>query len=421
MQQLAALELGLVSPTTCCLVILLSIFSCFDLQIIQAAGFILPENVSFPALFMFGDSIVDTGNNNYIVSIAKCNFAPYGRDFPEGKPTGRFSNGKVPSDLIAEALGVKELLPPYLDPTLQIEDLLTGVNFASGGAAFDIIAPEVLSAFTMSDQLEMFKQYIEKLKAVVGEEKTATILAESAYIICAGSNDLAGYFITPTRKMDYDAPSYTHLMVQMATSFIRESVQGRSFDFCWVSRSANGVAHKLVIYGLSSLSCFAEAMPRWLADSVVFDQELHQLGARNIGVINAPPVGCVPFQRTVNGGKVKGCAENYNAAAKMFNAKLQPQIHWLKKELPHTRLVYIDVYYPLLDIIQRPHLYGFEESTKGCCGTGSIELSILCNDLNPCTCEDASKYVFWDSYHPTEKAYAILVDILIKEFTKSFV
>ncbi|XP_010266003.1 PREDICTED: GDSL esterase/lipase EXL3-like isoform X2 [Nelumbo nucifera] len=370
MQQLAALELGLVSPTTCCLVILLSIFSCFDLQIIQAAGFILPENVSFPALFMFGDSIVDTGNNNYIVSIAKCNFAPYGRDFPEGKPTGRFSNGKVPSDLIAEALGVKELLPPYLDPTLQIEDLLTGVNFASGGAAFDIIAPEVLSAFTMSDQLEMFKQYIEKLKAVVGEEKTATILAESAYIICAGSNDLAGYFITPTRKMDYDAPSYTHLMVQMATSFIRE---------------------------------------------------LHQLGARNIGVINAPPVGCVPFQRTVNGGKVKGCAENYNAAAKMFNAKLQPQIHWLKKELPHTRLVYIDVYYPLLDIIQRPHLYGFEESTKGCCGTGSIELSILCNDLNPCTCEDASKYVFWDSYHPTEKAYAILVDILIKEFTKSFV
>lgn len=41
-------------------------------------------------------SIVDTGNNNYYNNIAKCNSH---QDFMGGNPSGRFSNGKVPSDL----------------------------------------------------------------------------------------------------------------------------------------------------------------------------------------------------------------------------------------------------------------------------------------------------------------------------------
>ncbi|PQM32965.1 GDSL esterase/lipase EXL3 [Prunus yedoensis var. nudiflora] len=48
----------------------------------------------------FGNSIVDPGNNNNIKTTVKCNFPPYGRDFIGRKPTGRFSNGRVPSDLI---------------------------------------------------------------------------------------------------------------------------------------------------------------------------------------------------------------------------------------------------------------------------------------------------------------------------------
>ena len=63
------------------------------------AALVLPNNETIPAIFVFGDSIVDPGNNNNLPTIAKGNFLPYGRDF-EGGPTGRFSNGKVPSDLI---------------------------------------------------------------------------------------------------------------------------------------------------------------------------------------------------------------------------------------------------------------------------------------------------------------------------------
>lgn len=66
-----------------------------DVKLLAAA------NVTIPAVFMFGDSIVDTGNNNdNLKTPARCNFPPYGRDFQGGIPTGRYSNGKVPSDFI---------------------------------------------------------------------------------------------------------------------------------------------------------------------------------------------------------------------------------------------------------------------------------------------------------------------------------
>ncbi|GAB2282862.1 hypothetical protein Dimus_017397 [Dionaea muscipula] len=57
------------------------------------------ENVTVvPVIFVFGDSIVDPGNTNRIGSICKADYSPYGRDFQGGKATGRYSNGRIPSD-----------------------------------------------------------------------------------------------------------------------------------------------------------------------------------------------------------------------------------------------------------------------------------------------------------------------------------
>ena len=62
------------------------------------------KNATIPALIVFGDSIMDTGNNNRLPTLLKCNFPPYGKDFPGGLATGRFSDGRVPSDLIGNYL-----------------------------------------------------------------------------------------------------------------------------------------------------------------------------------------------------------------------------------------------------------------------------------------------------------------------------
>ena len=52
------------------------------------------------ALIVFGDSIVDPGNNNGINTIIKADFPPYGHDFLNHRPTGRFCNGRIPTDFI---------------------------------------------------------------------------------------------------------------------------------------------------------------------------------------------------------------------------------------------------------------------------------------------------------------------------------
>jgi phospholipase/lecithinase/hemolysin len=87
-------------------------------------------------------------------------------------------------------------------------------------------------------------------------------------------------------------------------------------------------------------------------------KELYELGARRIVVFSAPPVGCVPSQRTLAGGAERECAENFNEAAKLFNSKLSKKLDSLASSLPNSRLVYIDVYNLLLDIIQKPQKYG---------------------------------------------------------------
>ncbi|KAH9759204.1 GDSL esterase/lipase EXL3 [Citrus sinensis] len=307
------------------------LFSVFVLVVSTEAVIKLPGNVTIPAVIVFGDSIVDAGNNNNLKTPAKCNFPPYGRDFMGGVSTGRFSNGKVPSDLIVEELGIKELLPAYLQPNLQPEDLLTGVTFASGGCGYDPLTTELASAIPLSDQLQLFKEYTEKVKQIVGEE---------------GQNRI------------------------VKTAFVLE------------------------LYGL---------------------------GVRRMGVFSAPPLGCLPSSRTLGGGKTRDCANDYNEAAQMFNTKLSAELESLNIQFPDARLLLIDIYNPLLYLIQNPIKYGFEVVNKGCCGTGYLEASIFCNQFSPNTCTNVSGYIFWDGYHPTERTYKILVSSLINKIANGFV
>lgn len=62
---------------------------------------------------------------------------------------------------------------------------------------------------------------------------------------------------------------------------------------------------------------------------------------------------------------------------------------------------------------------GFEVADRGCCGTGTIEVTLLCNKLVK-TCPDTTKYVFWDSFHPSETTYNLLVSPIIQRYISSF-
>ncbi|KAK4481401.1 hypothetical protein RD792_012291 [Penstemon davidsonii] len=289
-------------------------FVWFVVSLLYIAGAVnnIPQNITFPAVIVFGDSLVDTGNNNYIKTIVKVNYPPYGKDFMGGKPTGRFSNGKVPSDLLVEELGIKPLLPAYLDPTLTAQDLITGVNFASGGAGYDPLTSDIVSILSLSKQLELFKDYIIKLKQIAGGERTSTILRETPTILVFGSNDITNtYYGGPLRKSHYDISSYADLLVSYASIFV---------------------------------------------------QDLYKLGARRIGVFGLPPLGCLPSQRTLKGGAERECVELYNQAAQLFNDKLSVELNSVNKQFPDARMIYIDIYNHPLDLIQNPNKYGMSSN-----------------------------------------------------------
>ncbi|XP_076950270.1 GDSL esterase/lipase At5g42170-like [Bidens hawaiensis] len=182
----------------------------------------MPKKSSIQSVIAFGDSFMDSGNNNIRASIIRADFPPYGKDFMGGKPTGRFTNRKTLGDYFVEKLGVKDYLPAYLDPSLQDEDMVTGVSFASGGSGFDPYRAKLLNVFSLPDQINMFKEYIVKLKRVLGEEEANNIISKSLYLVACSSNDWAlSYTAVPIQRIQYSPAAYADLLVKKATEFIQ--------------------------------------------------------------------------------------------------------------------------------------------------------------------------------------------------------
>ncbi|KAJ4837567.1 hypothetical protein Tsubulata_038146 [Turnera subulata] len=313
-------------------------------------------------IVIFGDSTVDSGNNNYIKSVIKSNHYPYGLNFPYHIPTGRFSDGKLIPDLVASFLNIKDSVPPFLDPSLSDYDIRTGVCFASAGSGYDDLTYAEIGVIPLPKQLEMFKNYISRLKGIVGEEEANKTVGSSLIMISSGNNDLLAYSdaLSP-RRLQLNVDEYQDFLLKVLQNFV---------------------------------------------------QELYDLGGRLFIICGVAPLGCLPMQMTVR--LVHTCLEDENAASRSYNGKLESLLPTLKESLPGSTIAYTNVYDPIVDMVDHPQKYGFVETHRGCCGTGLVEVSFLCNVATP-VCSNASQYLFWDSIHPTEAAYKFLFDALIKE------
>lgn len=64
------------------------------------------HNEGLGASFIFGDSLVDAGNNNYLPTLSKANISPNGIDFKAsgGNPTGRYTNGRTIGDIVGKLI-----------------------------------------------------------------------------------------------------------------------------------------------------------------------------------------------------------------------------------------------------------------------------------------------------------------------------
>nr|AFK39647.1 unknown [Lotus japonicus] len=242
-------------------------------------------------------------------------------------------------------------------------NLLNGANFASGASGYYEPTAKLYHAIPLSQQLEHYKESQNILVGVAGKSNTSSIISGAIYLISAGSSDFVqNYYINPLLYKVYTADQFSDILIQCYASFI---------------------------------------------------QNLYGLGARRIGVTTLAPVGCLPAAITLFGHDSNQCVARLNNDAVNFNRKLNTTSQSLQKSLPGLKLVLLDIYQPLYDLVTKPSENGFAEARRACCGTGLLETSILCNQKSIGTCANASEYVFWDGFHPSEAANQVLAGDLI--------
>ncbi|XP_020597492.1 GDSL esterase/lipase At1g71691-like [Phalaenopsis equestris] len=308
-----------------------------------------------PAMFVFGDSLIDNGNNNNLPSLAKANYFPYGIDFAGG-PTGRFANGYTIADEIGELLGLP-LIPPFSQVSGSINNALNGVNYASAAAGIlDISGRNFVSYNTFNQQIQNFASTMEDFNNFFGAQTAAESIARSVFFIGFGSNDYLNNYLMPNynTRFQYNGDQFSDLLIQRYSKQL---------------------------------------------------ETLYSLGGRRFIIANVGVLGCIPYILSQN--LSSHCSSEINNLVINFNGKLKPMLHNLNENLPGSQFVHMDIYSMFKDILENPRNYGFSVANRGCCGIGRNRGQISCLPLQP-PCLNRDLYVFWDAFHPTSAVNIIL-------------
>ncbi|KAK3218506.1 hypothetical protein Dsin_012476 [Dipteronia sinensis] len=310
--------------------------------------------------FVFGDSLTEVGNNNYLqYSLARSDYPWYGIDFDGGQATGRFTNGRTIGDIISAKLGIPSP-PPYFSLSKDDDALLKGVNYASGGAGIlNDTGLYFIQRLSFDDQINLFQKTKETIKAKIGDEAAKRLCNEAMYFVGIGSNDYVNNYLQPFLA---DGQQYTH-------------------------------------------DEFVELMISTLDQQLL---RLYQLGARKTIFHGLGPLGCIPSQRVKS--KTGQCLKKVNEWVVEFNSKVKKLIISLNGRLPSAKFMFADTYQEVYDLIEKPNVYGFKVSNTSCC---NVDTSIggLCLP-NSKLCKNRKDYVFWDAFHPSDAANQVLAEKL---------
>uniref|UniRef100_A0ACD5W1T1 Uncharacterized protein n=1 Tax=Avena sativa TaxID=4498 RepID=A0ACD5W1T1_AVESA len=342
-----------------------SLFGCGSLATVVSLGVVVgllllatPSECA-RAFFVFGDSLVDNGNNNYLMTTARADSPPYGIDYPTHRATGRFSNGHNIPDIISEQLGAETTLP-YLSPELHGAKLLVGANFASAGVGIlNDTGIQFVNIVRISKQLKYFQQYQWKLRGLVGASVAQQIVNGALVLITLGGNDFVNnYYLIPfsLRSRQFSLPDFVRYVIS---------------------------EYKKILV------------------------RLYELGARRVLVTGTGPLGCAPAELALRSRDGQQCDADLMRAAELFNPQLARVVEELNARYGDGTYIAANSF-RVFDFISDPASHGFRTAKEACCGQGPN------NGVGFCTvasrmCANRDEYVFWDAYHPTERANRIIV------------
>ncbi|CAK9318464.1 unnamed protein product [Citrullus colocynthis] len=314
---------------------------------------------AFTANFVFGDSLVEVGNNNYIPSLSRANYVPNGIDF--GRPT-------------AQELGFKTFTPPYLAPSTTGAVILQGVNYASGSAGILNNTGKIFIArINMDAQLDNFANTRQDIISMIGLPAAIDLLRTSIFSITIGSNDFINNYFTPAFSDSGHRLIPPELFVGSMISRYRL---------------------QLTVITNNTLSSYFT--------DIKVDDSFPLLHSKT-----------VLKKRDSNPSLGNNCANSPNLMAQLFNNQLRGILTELGARFQDSNFLYADAFRIVQDIVQNHATYGFENADSACC-----HIAGRYGGLFPCgppskVCVDRSKYVFWDSFHPSEAANSIIAGRLL--------
>ncbi|CAI9108825.1 OLC1v1008519C1 [Oldenlandia corymbosa var. corymbosa] len=294
-------------------------YSCNHKQLCCSVIFVIISCVAIPSdsirlhqqtttnhatLFVFGDSLFDPGNNNYIntTTYFQANFSPYGETSFK-HPTGRFCNGRIIPDFIAEFANLP-LIPPFLEPKHHRHQVAYGFNFASAGAGA-LSETNCGLVIHLHKQLKNFKKVRKQMKAELGESGTNKVLGNAVYLLSIGSND---YFSPSPSFGSFPPDEYISMVIGNITTVI---------------------------------------------------QEIYDKGGRKFGILNLGPLGCLPVSRAKNvtGGGDGSCDPQANDVVELHNYGLAMSLLQLQAQLQGFRYSLFDSFSAALAAQSNPTKY----------------------------------------------------------------
>ncbi|KAI3931538.1 hypothetical protein MKW92_011140 [Papaver armeniacum] len=331
---------------------------------------------NFPAIFNFGDSNSDTGAWSAVFGQA---WKPAGETY-FGAPAGRYSDGRLIIDFIAEKLGLPHL-SAYLDSVGA--NFTHGANFATAAAGIrkwntsSGLSP--ISLVVQNIEYAQFTTRSQTLRSRGGDFQILMPKNESfsrgLYTFDIGQNDVTSYYIGMPMEQVRDLISDT-------------------------------------------LNQFSENI-----------KDIYGRGGRYFWIHNTGPVGCLAYMidsLQLAPGKIDevGCVKPINEVAQYFNHRLNETVVTLRKQLPSAAITYVDVYKAKYLLISKAKKYGFKQPLKACCGRGGkynynpkygcgAKMKVNGKEIWIGSCKNPKVKIVWDGVHYTEAANKFVFDHIV--------
>ena len=314
---------------------------------------------TYSNIYAFGDSLLDTGNLFNATTSAQELFASLGVDIPVQPPSppyfeGRFSNGELWIDRLADEFDVD------LTPATELSVVSLG--------------SEVFSSVTIIEGNPAVSPFLNGNTA----NQSVNFAYGSASTGANGTGELGSFIPGMKQQVDF---------------FVKDLLQANQ------EADPNAL---YVLWGGSNDYIGSNADPEQVVNNIESEVEsLYDSGAREFLVVNLPDLGAIP---EADNPELAVSSEELTQLSDTHNSLLDSSVEELEDILTGAKVTVLDVNSLFDDVVANPEEFGFTNVTEPFLDP----VTFTPMGANP------DEYLFYDSFHPTEAAHALVSDLALE-------